>query len=86
MHLGLGVYVLFCICYATSSLRARSVESGLLTVALRAKDAYSGRAESAGAALEIEDLASLYLRVTGDAAYAQISAALAAAGGGASAS
>ncbi len=65
---------------ATSSLGARSVESGLLTVVLRGKDAYFGQAEAAGAALEIEDLASLH--VTGDAAYAQVTAALAGGGGG----
>ncbi len=64
----------------TNSLGARSVESGLLTVVLRGKDGYFGRAEAAGAALEIEDLVSLH--VTGDAAYAQVTAALAAAGGG----
>ncbi len=65
---------------ATGGLGARSVESGLLTVVLRGKDEYFGRAEATGAALEIEDLASLH--VTGDAAYAQVTAALAAAGGG----
>jgi hypothetical protein len=64
----------------SNSLGARSVESGLLTVVLRGKDAYFGREEAAGAALEIEDLASLH--VTGDAAYAQVTAALTAAGRG----
>ncbi len=62
------------------SLSARSVEGGLLTVVLRGKDAYFGRAEAAGAALEIEDLASLH--ITGNASYAQVTAALALAGGG----
>ncbi len=65
---------------ATSSLSSRSVESGLLTVVLRGKDAYFSQAEAAGAALEIEDLASLH--VTGDAAYAQVTGALATAAGG----
>jgi hypothetical protein len=65
---------------ASSSLSARSVESGLLTVVLRGKTAYFDQPEAAGAALEIEDLASLH--VTGDAAYAQVTAALAAAGSG----
>jgi hypothetical protein len=65
---------------ATSSLSARSVEGGLLTMVLRGKDSYFGRAEAAGAALEVEDLATLH--VTGDAPYAQVTAALASAGGG----
>ena len=64
---------------ATRSLGARSVEGGLLTVVLRGKDTYFGGAEAAGAALEIEDLASLH--ITGDAAYAQVDAVLAGGGG-----
>ncbi len=65
---------------ATQSLGARSVEGGLLTVVLRGKESYFGQSGAAGASLEIEDLASLH--VTGNAAYAQVTAALAAGGGG----
>ena len=58
----------------------RSVESGLLTLVLRGKDAIFGASEAAGFALEVEDLVSLH--IVGDGPYAAVTAALSAAGGG----
>ena len=57
----------------------RSVESGLLTLVLRGKDAVFGSPGASGHALEIEDLVSLH--VAGDSTYSAVMEALRAGNG-----
>jgi len=61
----------------TRSLSARSLEGGLLTLVVRAKEPTAGQPPTA---LEVEDLVALH--ITGDFLFAQVAAALAAPGGG----
>ena len=58
----------------TQSLNSRSIESGLLTVALKGKDSFFGQPSAAGASLEIEDLVSLH--ITGNGLYGQVASLL----------
>jgi len=59
----------------TQSVGSRSIESGLLTLAVKGADAYFGLPGTAAYALELEDVATLH--IMGDSKYAAVAALLA---------
>lgn len=65
---------------STESFAARSVEGGLLTLAVLGKAALFSQPQASEFSLEIEDLVTLH--VTSDSVYAQVNALLGVAGGG----
>ena len=58
----------------TQSVGSRSIESGLLTLAIKGADAYFGLPGTAAYALELEDVATLH--IMGDSKYAAVAALL----------